>query len=919
MNSFNQNSVAATSIIPFNFNSTPVNEVEPEKSESDEEWLKEDNSDQEDDSRNASDSDFTPDSDSPSTRRIKSKPQQINYTIADDSFQPMIEHGDDRFEVETSAGTIIHRSVSYQIDAHENHHNNIDRPYDNAAIMDDITLDSDDDDESIGRQSKFEYKQLSSTAGTRRTVCIKRTRKRIKNTSSKLMDQGHLDLRPVWLNFSNEILKMASRSKLYVILLKKTRMNGFYVPISLSSSFASSSRSLSSSSQMSNSPELLAAAATVPLTPAERKINEELDDDFHAFQRCCGSNEIVFNWAFQYIGDPTMAPIVNKVKSLFTLQGFLRSRLEYHSAHEFNPEVIKNTTASLIRSQPGAKPGEPCFVWHNTFYKVCIDCLCDLAGNLTASTLRRIELRLIYGKEPSKASRIYDTETAGNYLIEYAKDQGDILPNPEGKADGINYVLHHRTQALCGSFVSTWIRENKGVLFNISKWLMSRTMKELREKNIFFNIKKWKGVARCEACDLHENTIEKCRQEGDKAGREAAEMKKIGHFREATEQRNLFSSKKQMALSRPWDLMTITLDGMDQSKTNLPHFTRVSKNAEVQSDHLLKVRVVGAFCYGSPVPVLGFTCFDDIASKGGNASVTIIERMLDIAYESMDEKCWANIPGSKFCTVDDEGKNIIPEGTTFVDSSDKFTTPHSDPTIDPPSSSVPKKVPFMWPEGLHFTFDNTPSDAKNAHVFNFFACLVGQGIVQYITVSNLMVGHTHDIVDQMFSVWSRLLHTNDAPTLYKMHQLFKENYKSKIYAVKELLDQVQATASAVLPERSDSTSTSSSSATSSSSIGSVPQPKQSKLSALQSGSPETAQRLRDLAGLLGVEPQITLQTFTVDAKEWCFKPIEHITVPHVFYIVGEYQYITPERRQKINTLRAASTASSSSSSSSSSS
>jgi ABC-type lipoprotein release transport system permease subunit len=92
----------------------------------------------------------------------------------------------------------------------------------------------------------------------------------------------------------------------------------------------------------------------------------------------------------------------------------------------------------------------------------------------------------------------------------------------------------------------------------------------------------------------------------------------------------------------------------------------------------------------------------------------------------------------------------------------------------------------MWPEGLHVTFDNTSGDCKNTGTFRFLGMLVALGVFCYITVSTLLVGHTHDIVDQMFSVWSGQLSSNNAPTLEVLHTLFRNKYSSKIYEVERL-------------------------------------------------------------------------------------------------------------------------------------
>jgi hypothetical protein len=61
----------------------------------------------------------------------------------------------------------------------------------------------------------------------------------------------------------------------------------------------------------------------------------------------------------------------------------------------------------------------------------------------------------------------------------------------------------------------------------------------------------------------------------------------------------------------------------------------------------------------------------------------------------------------------------------------------------------------FWPDTLHVQMDNCAKDNKNAMVFSFLGMLVARDHFKEITVGFLLVGHTHDEVDQMFSSFSR--------------------------------------------------------------------------------------------------------------------------------------------------------------------
>jgi hypothetical protein len=94
---------------------------------------------------------------------------------------------------------------------------------------------------------------------------------------------------------------------------------------------------------------------------------------------------------------------------------------------------------------------------------------------------------------------------------------------------------------------------------------------------------------------------------------------------------------------------------------------------------------------------------------------------------------------------------------------------------------------MKWPQRIHLTFDNAPSECKNQWMFRFLGLLVLHGVVQFITVSTMLVGHTHDIVDQLFSIWARMLRIHNAETYEKMRDIFRERYISRIQGLVALM------------------------------------------------------------------------------------------------------------------------------------
>ncbi len=182
----------------------------------------------------------------------------------------------------------------------------------------------------------------------------------------------------------------------------------------------------------------------------------------------------------------------------------------------------------------------------------------------------------------------------------------------------------------------------------------------------------------------------------------------------------------------------------------------------------LNVRVVGCITFGGPLPTQALTCLDDVSTKGAAASITHLEKCLDNQFLVLDPSNVAPLLDSHV-----PGKPLVQELTTdqavalsaqFTQDAPQHQNGSSNDGVPPPHASPPasvggfpraKRVPFYWPEHLHLTFDNTAADYKNVRTFNFLAMLVALCVFNVITISTMIVGHTHDIVDQMFRSASR--------------------------------------------------------------------------------------------------------------------------------------------------------------------
>ena len=187
-----------------------------------------------------------------------------------------------------------------------------------------------------------------------------------------------------------------------------------------------------------------------------------------------------------------------------------------------------------------------------------------------------------------------------------------------------------------------------------------------------------------------------------------------------------------LAKKRPNEYLYIAIDGMDQAKTELPHLCQMPHWRGDASFTALKVHVTGVMVHG-PDQTLVFTHYQNVHT-GGSLTAHLLHLSL--------RKVWKGIEETTASTVQAQNSPRCPQ----------------------------------FPKTLTLQMDNSGKDNKNNTVFQYLALLVARGIFETVLVHFLIVGHTHDRVDQMFSCISRELQTNDALTHIQLADSIKNGY-----------------------------------------------------------------------------------------------------------------------------------------------
>jgi hypothetical protein len=522
--------------------------------------------------------------------------------------------------------------------------------------------------------------------------------------------------------------------------------------------------------------------------------------DFAEYKSCCGSPSACAPLF------ATQSAVLNKNHTSANVVKFFEERIRLRAVAS-SLEAFSNEVATdlLLRR----KDETACVNWLGGM--VCVSCYRALLG-VSRSTLHRWrqpdEAKLPAvdgGLKPLRSRSKFDF--CKSVLLEYCEEMQQCDPAAAGSTDLLRttHVLPHFRISQLRDALNDAVEERAhgrssdgapAVVFEeeeprVTTSTLKRVIEELEFRDkIVITFTKSKAVCRCNDCEKID-----CRILGAKknsGARDAAKADKREHLRVASAQREHFNLKKREAMKNPLLLWAITFDGFDQSKTQIPHRPRASK--ELDGEPLIGMHWVGAYAYGAPVPVLAF-CNDESIAKDSSLSCTILFKILEIQWDALERKYLDNLEAQ---TPQEAARGVdVHTEAAKASNAARYAAEH-------------------WPARIHLTFDNAAGEAKNQYFFRTAAALVHYGVFEAITLSTMLVGHTHDIVDQMFrfvhtelssagvecrtfstnlqfvgfvcSVWSVMLRIKCVHTLSQMKALFRKCYHSKIGAITALFN-----------------------------------------------------------------------------------------------------------------------------------
>jgi hypothetical protein len=209
------------------------------------------------------------------------------------------------------------------------------------------------------------------------------------------------------------------------------------------------------------------------------------------------------------------------------------------------------------------------------------------------------------------------------------------------------------------------------------------------------------------------------------------------HLDMSLEERMEYSRGRMAAINEPDQYLSLIIDGMDQNTTWVPKFKQSVKGIE---SHNIKMHLCGVLVHG-----IGLYChvwIDAHHKHDSNQVVTSIMKVLQ------DVK---------------QRRNRLP--------------------------------PY-----LRIQADNCGRENKNVYILALCGTLVALGIFKEIQLSFLLVGHTHEDIDQRFSTISAALKRQDIHSLKELLSIKKEKpTRTEPFVVAEHLEHIRDWKSFITP------------------------------------------------------------------------------------------------------------------------
>ncbi|KAL3685746.1 hypothetical protein R1sor_003768 [Riccia sorocarpa] len=252
--------------------------------------------------------------------------------------------------------------------------------------------------------------------------------------------------------------------------------------------------------------------------------------------------------------------------------------------------------------------------------------------------------------------------------------------------------------------------------------------------------------------------------------RRPIEEERNEHMREQMSRRSVYYAKRALAKAQPERYLCIIHDKMDQAKTNIPRLADNMKRLHIGGCIPLPINLTGMLTHGREPGIVCHLSLTGLWPGDPNFTVSSLagcirdlEQVPDNGDHTGDLSRTTSNQSLFTCLLDQTTFKATLGREGAVDST--YFELHgsgSEPTAA--TDTLPTTFTKL-PRAFLLQMDNSAKDNKNIHVLAFCSELVKRGIFEIVEVNFLMVGHTHEDIDALFSKVSARTINKDVLTL----------------------------------------------------------------------------------------------------------------------------------------------------------
>ncbi|KAL3699428.1 hypothetical protein R1sor_017450 [Riccia sorocarpa] len=320
------------------------------------------------------------------------------------------------------------------------------------------------------------------------------------------------------------------------------------------------------------------------------------------------------------------------------------------------------------------------------------------------------------------------------------------LPHKESRNENTDGIIYRLPKALSRDNV---YREILGKIQAVGMTAISRVAFENLWKKEFpnYGMHNSSAFAKCLLCVKFTTMLQRERRSAERA---KLELDREKHLKHQMSGRTVYYSHRELSTSSPSLYLSFIHDAMDLAKTIIPRLCDKVKTL-MGSVQPLPLKVIGILNHGHEPGVVAHVTVGGLWKSDPNYTITSIAKQLR-DYENFHSD-------KKLGDLHFTDQTSHPLFNALMDEEVFNTTVlakkrHSKEEffqMEGAENSELQASTRMLPPNLYIQLDNSAKDNKNWAMMAFCSELVAIGCCKMITMSFLVVGHTHEDVDAFFS------------------------------------------------------------------------------------------------------------------------------------------------------------------------